>query len=123
MFGPAIIFKEAEYLSLGNGDIRKYYANIPFAGMIKVAFVSARATNITAAGKIDFFLEHSLDGLGWEEVETLQTLASGASTFKIQATTKEFSTIARIRMEVSDTTTPGQTVAENLEVRVAGKPF
>ncbi len=122
MYGPTIIFDLGEYASFSGGAVRTYFALIPFAPNVKSLWVSLVAQSLDANGLLEVFLEHSLDGMIWEEVEALNSIASGGAMTEIKQATKDFAPLARLRLEVSDSTLTNQ-LTGTLEVRAAGKPF
>lgn len=126
MFGPVILFRQAEYTTLQDGAERSYYARVPFAGTVKTLAVSVLTHDMPAAGEleIDVDLEESLDGLNWYAVETLTSTPINADGYQIEFSTQEFGAMARLvlKLAIKGGITAAM-YAGHIEVRCSGKPF
>jgi len=124
MFGPITLFDMTMYECTSGGAEQKYYSDlVPFARGTSILIASLNIRSLTPNAQVSLYLEHSLDGVEWEALETMTSAGPIAVTgYTSYSNTKDYGPFLRFAVGVDDSTTTGIEQAQ-LQVRVYGKPI
>jgi hypothetical protein len=122
MFGPIVLFLEETRESAADGQTaRSYYAEVPFARLVRVITVQLGVRSIDANTTIAIKAQNSLDGVSWVDVGDSWSSVSAVGT-TLYASSSALSERVRIVVSISGST--GSVAKQAVFVVLCGgKPF